>query len=86
MAIVEKGDGCSAGISKFRRKVIGTPPAWEGCCDKHDEAYNWGGTEADRKEADKALRDCMKRMGHGIRAQLYYMAVRTFGRSHFNYH
>lgn len=63
MAIVEKGDGCSAGISKFWRKVIGTPPAWEGCCDKHDEAYNWGGTEADRKEADKALRDCMKRMG-----------------------
>lgn len=41
MAIVEKGDGCSAGISKFWRKVIGTPPAWEGCCDKHDEAYNW---------------------------------------------
>ena len=27
MAIVEKGDGCSAGISKFWRKVLGTPPA-----------------------------------------------------------
>lgn len=78
-------DGCSGGISKFWRKVIGTPPAWEECCNKHDVAYGWGGTEGDRKAADKELRNCMKKMGHPFRAQIYYMAVRVFGRRHFNY-
>lgn len=65
------------------------------CCDLHDLAYTEGGTEADRKKADKELRACMRSTvaGEGWRKRLtmrwvswrYYRYIRRFGANHFNY-
>ncbi len=55
------------------------------CCDKHDACYCMGGNEAARLKCDKALRDCIKKAGHRILAQIYYKAVRAAGKKHFNY-
>jgi len=67
-------------------------------CELHDELYNLGGDEQDRKRADKRLFDDMLR--HSIEyysesafkqwryvsiALAYYFAVRLFGRRYFNY-
>jgi len=67
-------------------------------CVLHDELYNKGGTEEDRKRADMRLFNDMVRhsisyFGDRISAQmwflilayLYYKAVRIFGHSQFNY-
>lgn len=67
-------------------------------CVLHDELYDLGGTENDREKADKRLFDDMLR--HSIDyftdrvvsqwwfitlAFIYWMAVRLFGKSTFNY-
>jgi hypothetical protein len=54
-------DGCSGGMSWFWRAIIGKPPPWEGCCVAHDWHYWQGGTRADRREADRSLRECVQR-------------------------
>lgn len=56
------------------------------CCNMHDLAYNKGGTENDRKAADKAMQRCIAAKKGHIIAKLYHVAVRLFGKSHFNYH
>lgn len=68
-------------------------------CVLHDELYDLGGTEQDRRRADKRLFDDMVR--HSIDyftdrvvsqwwyitlAFLYWVAVRLFGRQCFNFH
>lgn len=68
---------------------------FEASCNKHDEGYQEGGDEARRKECDDKfleamLRDVMrlpfyKRAVPFFMAHLYYRAVRTFGKSSFNY-
>jgi len=52
-------DGCSGGMSWNWRALSGAPPPWEGCCVAHDLAYWQGGTRADRRAADRALRRCV---------------------------
>lgn len=64
-------------------------------CDKHDELYNEGGNEIDRKIADVYLLEYMKldvkqlcifkRLWYYPWAYLYYIAVRLFGSKYFNY-
>ena len=53
-------DGCSGGMSWLWRALSGAGPPWEGCCVIHDFAYWQGGTRADRREADRALRRCVR--------------------------
>jgi hypothetical protein len=62
-------------------------------CDAHDFAYFCGGTNKDRKIADKLLRKAIlsrcanaplyKRWYYKIQAWLYYEAVRAFGAKYF---
>lgn len=92
-----KGCGAARGLLKYLR-----PPHYRFFhtqCVLHDELYDLGGTEADRKKADKRLFDDMVR--HSIEyfresatslwwfvtlSWLYWVAVRWFGRPSFNYH
>lgn len=64
-------------------------------CNQHDFYYYRGGTEEDRKKADKAFYAFMqldianedsrfKRIYYSIWAYTYYKAVRIFGRKYFN--
>lgn len=70
-------------------------------CELHDVLYEHGGAEADRKRADARLYEDMVRHsveyfgGRGMVGSQawflllsygYYLAVRAFGRSAFNYH
>lgn len=56
------------------------------CCDQHDICYCMGGNEDARVACDEALRDCIAGRGHPWLAELYYLGVRAFGRSFFNFH
>ena len=52
----------------------------------HDWRYTIGGTKDDRKAADKAYRELLKESGMcAVGAALEYLAVRLFGRKHFNF-
>ena len=48
-------DGCSL----FPDGKMGDRRLWCDCCFAHDVAYWRGGTEAERKESDEALRSCV---------------------------
>lgn len=94
----EKTNGCGA-CSGWLAWI--KPPHhrfFEKECILHDELYNLGGTEEDRKKADKRLFD--KMVEHAISsfkdsessmwwfitlAYCYYKAVRVFGKGQFNY-
>lgn len=78
-------NGCSGGVSWFYRIILGSPPCWEYCCDEHDLAYDEGGTAKDRSLADRRLRDCLGMAGYPVRGWIYWVAVRLFGGSHFNW-
>lgn len=78
-------DGASGGISWFYRTILKRVPRWEEYCYYHDWAYAAGGSEADRKIADKSLRNRMIEAGYPYKAWLFYIAVRLFGWSHFKY-
>lgn len=69
-------DYCSAwpeGTSEDRMQ-------WAHCCFTHDLNYWIGGTENERKEADKGLRACVKLSGASLQSFLMYMGVRAGGR------
>ena len=51
--------------------------AWQGCCIKHDVAY-WCGVEV-RKQADQALRACVRGASSATNANLMYGGVRVGG-------
>ena len=69
-------DGCSGGMSEAWTfmaeispeiaEIIGAKPPWENCCVAHDESY-WRGESQNgfekRKQADLALRACVRREG-----------------------
>lgn len=55
------------------------------CCDAHDICYCAGGTEADRKECDLQLKDCIRDSGHPFLAIIYYAGVRLLGGPYFIY-
>lgn len=85
-------NGCSGGLSWAYNRLLGKDISCRYCCDEHDLAYHEGGSEADRKLADKRLRDCAARAGNfegwrgplrrgwrWLRAWAMYAAVRVFG-------
>lgn len=67
------------------------------CCQIHDYLYTTGGTEKDRELADRMFRTNMKitvfndsnlifRDTNLKLCEVYYIAVRRYGASSFNYH
>lgn len=78
--------GCSGGVSFFYNLVMRKKMKIEFCCDEHDLAYEEGGTEADRKFADLKLKECIELYGYSkILSNIFWIGVRIFGKSHFNY-
>jgi hypothetical protein len=83
-------DGCSGGLSWLWRSITGRGPPFEGCCVAHDFAYWQGGTRAEHRAADRALRRCViakAREQYGLvgrylviaLAWLMWAVVRVFG-------
>ena len=62
-------DGCSMWLD-------GT---WVECCVEHDIAYWCGGSAQDRKEADRALSECVAEGGLKGVAWMMYLGVRVGG-------
>ena len=52
---------------------------WGHCCETHDAVYWCGGDAAQRRAADKALRQCIATAGHPVMAGFMYPAVRIGG-------
>ena len=85
-------NGCSGGLS-WVYALGGNTISCEQCCHIHDIDYELGGTRADRKAADRRLRDCAAKAGNcppgwkgtarkawrGFRAWVIWAAVRCFG-------
>ena len=79
-------DGCTI-ISNPYIKITGHNLPQRSCCDKHDEAYWYGGTHSQRLAADCELRDCVAALGNNpvekaafwCVAQTMYYAVRVGG-------
>ncbi len=70
-----KSDFCSAWP-----EGQGTDPTqWADCCFTHDLHYWLGGSQEERKEADKELRSCVKLTGASIASFLMYLGVRLGG-------
>lgn len=67
-------DGCSL----FPDRMPGGPD-WRGCCVAHDLAYWRGGSNAERVEADRALRTCVGEQAHPALAGIMYAGVRIAG-------
>ncbi len=74
-----KTDGCSGGMSRVWRFLWRKPPPWEGHCITHDSAYHPGGTRLQRSEADRRLRDAVRRNGYPISAFIIWAGVRIGG-------
>ena len=55
------------------------------CCGAHDDAYADGGTERDRRQADRTFFYCILNEGRPLVASIYYFGVRLFGWLFFNY-
>ncbi len=69
-------DGCSL----FPDGTISERDMWCDCCFYHDIAYWRGGTKEERKQADKALRICIKNKSDSSSiAWIMYMGVRFGG-------
>jgi hypothetical protein len=80
-------DGCSAvtfGPLAWRRRVnerlFRDHPGASEACKAHDEAYYYGGSEQDRREADQALLQAWAEVGvPWLTRTLGYRAIRLFG-------
>lgn len=55
------------------------PEQWAHCCFTHDLHYWIGGTNEERKESDRELRECVKISGSSLNAFLMYIGVRFGG-------
>jgi hypothetical protein len=71
-----KSDYCS----KWPDGTKEDPYLWADCCFNHDLYYWFGGTEDERKAADKELKSCVKLSGASIGSFLMYMGVRVGGK------
>lgn len=92
---MSNGCGCERGVLRFVRPPYASK--YYAACALHDNDYDIGGSEADRKEADARLFDNMQRISRRASrnpfalvwfthiALLYYVSVRAFGRFYFNY-
>ena len=68
-------DGCSV----FPDGTMAQKQLWLQCCRVHDYKYWLGGTFADRLQADKALRQCVSKLGEPEIALLMLAGVRVGG-------
>jgi len=69
-------DGCSL----FPDGTLKDRTLWCDCCFNHDMAYWRGGSEEERKQADKTLRACvLDRTGDKALAEVMYDGVRVGG-------
>ena len=68
-------DGCSS----FPDGTYTQKELWLDCCVAHDYAYWQGGTVAQRKLADAALRSCVAEVGEPAIARLMLAGVRAGG-------
>ena len=50
-----------------------------GCCVEHDKAYWYGGSRAERLQADLALKSCVEQRGRPLLAKLMFIGVRIGG-------
>lgn len=92
---MSNGCGCERGVLRYIK-----PPyarRYYVPCVMHDDAYERGGSDAERKQADIALFNNMQKVSRSLTrkpftlawltfiALLYYVSVRLFGRFYFNY-
>jgi hypothetical protein len=69
-------DGCSL----FPNGTMKDRTLWCDCCFNHDIAYWRGGSEEERTQADKTLRECVsERTGDKALAEVMYEGVRVGG-------
>lgn len=92
---MSKGCGCQTGLLKFLSIPYGKI-FYAACC-IHDDDYDKGGGEEQRKEADTNLFLNMQKISSRqsrnpyaltwftLIALLYYISTRLFGRYYFNY-
>jgi hypothetical protein len=77
-------DFTSDGCSLFPDGTVGDRAKWCRCCLQHDIAYWRGGTEEERKDADRALRKCVReRTDDKALAETMYLGVRAGGHPAF---
>ena len=55
------------------------PGVWCDCCLEHDRAYWQGGTRVQRRQADRALKQCVREHGYKGQSGVMHAAVRIFG-------
>ena len=73
-------DFTSDGCTLFPDRSLITSKDWCDCCLDHDIAYWQGGTEAQRLEADRKLRNCvLTKTGDSVLAEAMYRGVRIGG-------
>lgn len=88
-------DGCSAGVSKFYKKILGKKESFYWGCILHDIIYERGGGHTVKMAADVLLHDYMQECGAGkkalarlwysLRAKLFFAAVMKGADLHFNW-
>lgn len=77
-------DFTSDGCSLFPDRSLINSDDWCECCLEHDIAYWQGGTEEQRLEADRKLRDCvLENTGNQALAETMYQGVRLGGSPYF---
>ncbi len=72
-------DGCSL----FPDGKLENRSLWIECCIQHDLTYWRGGTEAEREQADSALKQCVTDLGEPEIAKLMEAGVRAGGSPYF---
>ena len=92
---MSNGCGCSKGVLKYFKPPY-ADEFYVPCC-MHDDDYDKGGNDQDRKVADRLLFSRMVKLSLKLYtnpwkivwlvliALLYYSSVRLFGRSYFRY-
>lgn len=76
----ELKDFWSDGCTLFPDGTLKDRTLWCDCCFNHDIAYWRGGSKEERKDADKALRECvLARTGNKALANMMYDGVRVGG-------
>lgn len=84
-AVKDIVDGCSGGVTWFYKTFFKRDIGCRFCCDEHDVAYYEGGTEKDRRIADKRFRECVWESKRHIWAWVFWAFARLFGWAFWKY-
>lgn len=80
----ELGSFSSDGCSLFPDASVISGSDWCSCCFEHDLAYWRGGTQAERVQADEALRNCiLEKTDNSTLADVMYEGVKFGGSPYF---